>query len=90
MVTFYMLMYILYNSVSDISIYLSNLTKSNILGRDWLPICRRSLNPRVIKRAMCSPFLSKRALVATVVPIRIHSIMDESMSSSREMETLKY
>ncbi len=50
------------------------LTRSNILGLAWFPMCRRSLKPLVIAMAMCSPFLSNKALVATVVPIRIHSI----------------
>ncbi|XP_058876987.1 exosome complex component RRP41-like [Acipenser ruthenus] len=37
-------------------------------------MCSRSLNPRVISRAIFSPFLSSKALVATVVPIRIQPV----------------
>lgn len=43
---------------------------------------RRSLNPSLINSAIFAPFLSKRAFVATVVPIRIHDINDPSISPS--------
>ncbi len=63
----------------------NHITKSNIFGLDWFPMCNRSLKPLVMTRAILAPFLSRRALVATVVPIRIHSIRDESRGSSGEM-----
>lgn len=65
----------------DLPNQMSQLTKSNIFGLDWLPMCRRSLNPLVMTRAILTPFLSSRALVATVVPMRIHSILEVSRSS---------
>lgn len=45
-----------------------------MLGLDWLPISRQSFNPLEISRQTLSPFRSKRALVATVVPILIDLI----------------
>ena len=47
------------------------MERSKILGLVWFPISRRSLNPAVITIAVRAPFRSKRAFVATVVPIRI-------------------
>ena len=43
---------------------------------------RRSRNPLVIARAIRSPLRSRRAFVATVVPMRIHSMWLESIGSS--------
>lgn len=51
---------------------IQNLTRSKIFGRAWLPIWSRSWNPCVMTSAVLSPFLSNSALVATVVPMRIH------------------
>lgn len=59
------------------------ISKSKILGRDWLPILSRSLKPRVTTSALLSPSRSRRALVATVVPIRMKRIRDVSRGLSR-------
>ena len=63
------------------------LTRSNILGLDWFPMWSKSLKPLVITSATLSPLRSSNAFVATVVPIRIHSILEPSINSSlaREM-----
>ena len=51
-------------------------------GLDWFPMCRRSRNPDVMRRAHLSPCLSRSAFVATVVPILIQSIREESTGSA--------
>ena len=62
--------------------YSQLFTKSKMLGLAWFPMCSKSLNPFVIAKAILVPFLSNKALVATVVPIRIHSILDASIGMS--------
>jgi hypothetical protein len=52
-----------------------------MLGLDWLPISRQSLRPYEISRHTGSPFLSRSALVATVVPIRIDLIYSVGIGS---------
>ena len=47
------------------------ILRSKILGRDWLPINRRSLNPFVIRSACLWPLRSRSAFVATVVDRRM-------------------
>lgn len=48
-----------------------------------MPMCSSCLKPRVTASAIFSPCRSKSALVATVVPIRIQPIREESSGSSR-------
>lgn len=64
------------------------MSNSKILGRAWLPICSRSLNPLFTTRATGSPARSRRALVATVVPMRIHPICLVSTSPSGVSESV--
>lgn len=58
-------------------------TKSNSFGLACVPMCNRSLKPRVTSSAVRSPSLSRSALVATVVPIRIQPIREVSTGWSR-------
>jgi len=56
------------SSHSTTSLYNSSgpaMTRSKMLGRDWLPMWRRSLKPVVTTRAVGSPWRSSNALVAT-------------------------
>jgi hypothetical protein len=49
----------------------------------FIPIFSKSLKPLVIRSAQRSPFRSSRALVATVVPIRMLStVMDSKVSKA--------
>lgn len=61
-----------------------SLTRSNSPGRACVPMCSRSGKPRVTSKAVLSPCLSSKALVATVVPILIHPIREVSTGWSLE------
>ena len=53
-----------------------------MFGRAWLPMASRSLNPRVATSAVLAPCRSSSAFVATVVPMRIHSIWSVGTGAS--------
>jgi len=59
------------------------MARSKMFGLLWFPIAKQSLKPFVTTMAMSSPFLSSKALVATVVPILILSIFEVSNGSPR-------
>jgi hypothetical protein len=65
------------------------ISRSKILGRDWLPIKRTSLRPSLIRSATLSPFLSSKAFVATVVPILMLNIYEVGIFSARGRSTLR-
>ncbi len=50
-------------------------------GRFWYAMRSWSRKPRVTKRTVGSPFLSRRALVATVVPIFTASMRSTGIAS---------
>ena len=59
--------------------------KANKSGRDWSPICNKSLKPSVVTNAHLAPFLSKSALVATVVPNLMEEMQEVSNFSDLEI-----
>ena len=56
--------------------------KSNSNGLFWYPILNKSPKPLVINKSVLSPFLSRRAFVATVVPIFTDDILSTGILSS--------
>ena len=60
---------------------------SKMSGRAWFPISSASPKPRVVTSAKRAPSRSSSPFVATVVPIRIHSIRDASSGASRGCAT---
>src|SRR5690554_1917217 len=60
------------------------MSRANRSGRAWVPISSRSRKPRVITSARGAPLRSRRAFVATVVPMRTsHGGIGASSVSSR-------
>ena len=55
-------------------------------GLAWFPMASKSRNPSVTTSADRAPSRSRSAFVATVVPMRIHSMRSVGTGTSRGME----
>ena len=59
------------------------ISRSKMSGLAWFPMARRSPNPSVTTSADRAPSRSSSAFVATVVPMRIHSMRSVGTGASR-------